>query len=218
MSAANELASVLQSASLNRHPDPAYDANPSTAASSKTPVHLDASTSLTEEAEGSTSTGQAAEETRRVHVTSSATEAETGLPSPTQPPPPQQQQHHPHPIPRDHSSDSRIPLSILRPLPRSSSSPQSRPPLPPLPDLRFEQSYLARIKPHADASNHAMVAYVTLLDHVVMPLTQGVVWNLAVFGWRSWNAGVKFRGAGVGARVRRWWWGVNGWTLPEAVG
>ena len=23
------------------------------------------------------------------------------------------------------------------------------------------------------------------------------------------------KGEGVGARVRRWWWGVNNWTLPE---
>ena len=23
------------------------------------------------------------------------------------------------------------------------------------------------------------------------------------------------KGEGLGARVRRWWWGVNNWTLPE---
>jgi len=35
-----------------------------------------------------------------------------------------------------------------------------------------------------------------------------------VFGWRAWNQETKFAGAGVGARVRRWWWDVNGWRVP----
>lgn len=25
------------------------------------------------------------------------------------------------------------------------------------------------------------------------------------------------QGGGIGARVRRWWWGVNAWALPEGV-
>lgn len=36
-----------------------------------------------------------------------------------------------------------------------------------------------------------------------------------MFGWRHWNRGTKFRGRGVGAKVRKWWWGVNNWKLPE---
>lgn len=50
-----------------------------------------------------------------------------------------------------------------------------------------------------------------------MPLSQGLVYNLALFGWRAWNTDVAFQGAGVGARVRRWWWGVNNWKLPGQV-
>lgn len=101
--------------------------------------------------------------------------------------------------------DDEIPLSVLQPAGRSHA-------LPPLPDMRFEQSYLARIK-HCQTTS--AVAWVTVFDHVIMPLTQGILWNLALFGWRSWNRGVKFQGRGFGARVRRWWWGVNKWKLPK---
>ncbi|KAL9088639.1 MAG: hypothetical protein Q9159_002974 [Coniocarpon cinnabarinum] len=103
------------------------------------------------------------------------------------------------------SAEDEYPLSVLRPAPRTHN-------LPPLPDLRFEQSYLARIK---HCQSHWSVAWVTFLDHVFMPLAQGVIWNLGVFGWRAWNRGVKFRGKGVGAKIRRWWWGVNGWDIPK---
>ena len=109
-------------------------------------------------------------------------------------------------VPASHSDDD-IPMSVIQPAPRHHN-------LPPLPDMRFEQSYLARIK-HCQSAYS--VAWVTFLDHVIMPLTQGIIWNLAVFGWRTWNRGVKFQGSSVGARVRRWWWNVNGWKVPEAT-
>lgn len=83
---------------------------------------------------------------------------------------------------------------------------------PPLPDLRFEQSYLASIK---NADTWGKVAYITIRDQVVLPLTQGIVWNLAVFGWRFWNRGTKLSGQSVGSKVRRWWWDVNNWKLPK---
>lgn len=60
-----------------------------------------------------------------------------------------------------------------------------------------------------------MVAFITVRDQVILPLTQGILWNLAMFGWRHWNRGTKFKGQTVGARVRKWWWGVNNWKLPE---
>lgn len=157
---ANDLASLFQSASINRHPSPTHDINPSTAASVKRPVHI-----------------------RQPSGTSSS----------------------------EHPSHDQIPISILDPQPRTST-------LPPLPDLRFEQSYLARIK---HCNTNLQVAWVTFVDHVFLPLSQGIVWNLALFGWRSWNTGVKFQGRGVGARVRKWWWEVNVsvafWTLPFFV-
>lgn len=82
------LASTLQSASLNRHPSPHHDLNPSTSASQKRPIIRPGPTS-------------------RSHSAS--------------------------------SSRSSIPLEALKPVPRSTA-------LPPLPDLRFEQSYLASLR------------------------------------------------------------------------
>lgn len=52
--------------------------------------------------------------------------------------------------------DDEIPISMLRPTPR-------RPQMPPLPDLRFEQSYLASIK---DAQGWQGVAFITIRDQV----------------------------------------------------
>lgn len=48
-----------------------------------------------------------------------------------------------------------------------------------------------------------------------MPLAQGLVWTLVVSGWRHWNSTTKFGGQTVGAKIRRWWWGVNNWKLPQ---
>jgi Autophagy receptor ATG43 len=84
--------------------------------------------------------------------------------------------------------------------------------LPPLPDLRFEQSYLASIK---NADTWGKVSYITIRDQVLMPLVQGIGWNLAVFGWRYWNRGAKFGGRSIGSRIRRWWWEVNHWEVPK---
>ncbi|TLD27476.1 DUF1770-domain-containing protein [Venturia nashicola] len=141
------IASTIQSASLNRNPDPRHDLNPSTAASTKEPVtlHDDASSDLEDE----------------------------------------------------------IPLSALRPTPRRHD-------MPPLPDLRFEQSYLKSIE---HAGGWLGVGYITVRDQVVLPLVQGTVWSLALFGWRHWNRASQLSGASIGARVRRWWWGVNNWDF-----
>lgn len=162
-SAIAELASTIQSASINKHPSTLHDLNPSTAASRREPVSISLS---------------------RTPSASAAAAAEA---------PP---------------ADDEVPLSALRPVPRP---PHQRPGLPPLPDLRFEQSYLRSI---AGADSHAAVAWVTLRDQVLLPLAQGALWTLAVAGWRHWNRASAVKGAGVGARVRRWWWGVNGWALP----
>ncbi|KAL1896174.1 hypothetical protein Sste5346_004917 [Sporothrix stenoceras] len=83
--------------------------------------------------------------------------------------------------------------------------------LPPLPDLRFEQSYLRSL---AAADTWWKVGLVTVRDQVLMPFVQGLLYNLAVCGWQYWNRASKLSGQSVGARVRRWWWGVNNWTIP----
>ena len=53
--------------------------------------------------------------------------------------------------------EDEIPVSILRP------APSRRPQMPPLPDLRFEQSYLASIN---DAKSWHGVAFITIRDQV----------------------------------------------------
>ena len=50
---------------------------------------------------------------------------------------------------------------------------------------------------------------------MLLPLVQGTLWTLALSGWRYWNRGAAFSGHSVGSRVRRWWWGVNNWKIPE---
>jgi len=52
--------------------------------------------------------------------------------------------------------EDEVPISLLRPAPRAQ--------MPPLPDLRFEQSYLASIK---DASDWKGVMFITLRDQVM---------------------------------------------------
>lgn len=77
-------------------------------------------------------------------------------------------------------------------------------------DLRFEQSYLHSIQ---DAKSWYMIAYITMKDQLMMPLLQGVVYNLAWCGWTYWNKNAQMSGNGAGARVRRWWYGVNNWAI-----
>lgn len=147
--ATSEIASLLQSASIKRHPSPRHDLNPSTAASAKQPVVL-------------------------------------GSPDDSD------------------VEEDEIPLSALQPVPRRNA-------MPPLPDLRFEQSYLKSIE-HAESWK--TVLWITIKDHVVLCFAQGLIWTLALSGWRHLNRSSKFSGRGVGARLRRWWWGVNNWKLP----
>lgn len=106
------------------------------------------------------------------------------------------------------SSTSTIPSDIIRPRPRA---PPGRYHMP-LPDLRFEQTYLASLK---NAESTWTVVYITVRDQVLLPLVQGVGYHLLISGWRYWNRGSQFTGKTLGARVRRWWWGVNGWKVPE---
>lgn len=144
-----QAAETIQTAHINRHPDPEHDRAPSTAMDSKHPVDLAASPPD--------------------DILSDI----------------------------DDADDDEIPFSILRPTPR-------RPQMPPLPDMRFEQSYLASIK---DCAGWQSVAYITARDQVLMPFVQGTVWALLVAGWRHWNGTASFKGRSVGSRIRRWWWG-----------
>ncbi|TVY55808.1 Uncharacterized protein LCER1_G001829 [Lachnellula cervina] len=107
----------------------------------------------------------------------------------------------------DEDEEEDIPYSVLKPVPRRLS-------FGPLPDLRFEQSYLASI---AGAESNWTVAYITVRDQVLLPLIQGTVWSLALHGWRFWNRSAKLSGQGAGARVRRWWYKTNNWQMPKRL-
>ena len=52
----------------------------------------------------------------------------------------------------------------------------------------------------------------------MMPFLQGIIYNLFLLGWQSWNRNARLHGNSVGARVRRWWYGVNNWPLPPRAG
>lgn len=108
----------------------------------------------------------------------------------------------------DSETSSPIPSDILRPVSRKRASTRQNMPLP---DLRFEQTYLASIK---NATTNYQVAYITIRDQILMPLIQGVGYHLIISGWRYWNRGSQFQGRHAGARLRRWWWEVNGWRKP----
>ncbi|KAL7798370.1 DUF1770 domain-containing protein [Trichoderma ceciliae] len=104
------------------------------------------------------------------------------------------------------NDEDDIPYSVLRP-------PKKHYNLPPLPDLRFEQSYLHSI---ASADTWWKVLLITARDQVLMPLAQGVLLNLALVGWQHWNKNARVHGDSIGVRFRRWWFGVNNWKLPDS--
>jgi len=136
-----------------------------------------------------------------------------------------------HPSPSHASTSSttasqRQPLHVLERIPSEAGSistgivdssrivkpPSRRRPLPPLPDLRFQQSYLASLK---GADSWGRIAWITVRDQILLPLIQGTLWTLALCGWRYWNRGAQFRGRSIGMKIRRWWWKVNNWKIPE---
>lgn len=100
-----ELGSAIQSASIQHHPDPQRDLNPSTAASGKLPVTLSPNDDDIDDSD---------------------------------------------------LADDEIPISVLRPVPRRQN-------MPPLPDMRFEQSYLKSIEA---ADWWGAVGWITFRDQV----------------------------------------------------
>ncbi|KAI1194093.1 hypothetical protein F5X97DRAFT_16715 [Nemania serpens] len=110
----------------------------------------------------------------------------------------------------DEYEDEDIPLSVLV-RPREAPRRRRAASFPPMPDLRFEQSYLHSI---AGAETWGRIAWITVRDQIMMPLAQGVLYNLAIVGWQHWNRNAQMSGSSAGARLRRWWYGVNNWPLP----
>ncbi|KXJ97423.1 hypothetical protein Micbo1qcDRAFT_156301 [Microdochium bolleyi] len=105
----------------------------------------------------------------------------------------------------DDDEDDDIPVSVLRPRARRTD-------FPPMPDLRFEQSYLNSI---AKAQSWQGVAWITFRDQMIMPFTQGILYNLAICGFQHWKRTAQVSGNSYGARLRRWWYQVNNWPVPK---
>ncbi|KAK4155904.1 hypothetical protein C8A00DRAFT_41543 [Chaetomidium leptoderma] len=105
----------------------------------------------------------------------------------------------------DETEDEEMYRSRIKPRPRHHR-------LPPMPDLRFEQSYLSSIR---NADTWWKVGWITARDQIMMPFAQGIIYNLGLCGWQYWNRNARIHGGSIGARVRRWWYGVNNWSIPS---
>ncbi|KAI8628663.1 hypothetical protein F5Y19DRAFT_109588 [Xylariaceae sp. FL1651] len=177
-----QIAELVQTAHIKRSPSPRHDLNPSTAASVKEPVYLTPSSPPPPSSFPSSSSSQPAATATRDEFDDDGID----------------------------DDDDEIPISVLM---RPHEAPRRRrtPSFPPMPDLRFEQSYLHSI---AGAETWWRVAWITVRDQMMMPLAQGVLYNLAIVGWQHWNRNAQMSGSSVGARIRRWWYGVNNWPLP----
>lgn len=189
-----QLAETLQTAHLKRDPSPRHDLNPSTAASKKEPVHL----------EPVLADDGGIDDVAAYEMAEEEEEEE------------------------EEEDEEEAPYrSRIKPHPRRHH-------LPPMPDLRFEQSYLWSIR---NADTWWKVVWITVRDQVkrdlilpwaglgwtecadgrnkvMMPFVQGILYNLAICGWQCWKRNAQIHGSSIGARVRRWWYGVNSWPIP----
>lgn len=104
--------------------------------------------------------------------------------------------------------DDEIPVDVIRPLQRGRHVQHH---FPPIPDMRFEQAYLASIK---NADSTWKVVGITIKDQILLPLLQGTILSLLTLGWRHWNRTAQISGSGLGARIRRWWYRTNNWAIP----
>ncbi|KAI1500474.1 hypothetical protein F5X99DRAFT_236240 [Biscogniauxia marginata] len=180
-----QVASTLQSAHIKRDPSPAHDVNPSTAASTRRPVQQ-----------------QARKSNHKKHRRRGSSGGGSIYADPSD----DDDDDYDYEEDEDEDDDDEdIPLSVLRPRHRNRS-------FPPMPDLRFEQSYMHSLR---GAESWWKVVWVTVRDQVMMPFAQGILYNLAICGFQHWNRNAQLSGNSAGARIRRWWYRVNKWALPE---
>ncbi|EAS30553.1 uncharacterized protein CIMG_06032 [Coccidioides immitis RS] len=119
--------------------------------------------------------------------------------------------HHENTLERVPSDAESLSTGIVDPS-RMVKSNHHRATLPPLPELRFEQSYLASI---SGAESWGRIAWITVRDQVLLPLMQGTLWTLALCGWKYWHREAQSSGRTVGFTIRRWWWKLNGWDMSR---
>ncbi len=154
-----QIAETIQTASLQRNPSPRHDLNPSTAASEMEPVRLveeDREKKQQQRKQRRRELRKKREEKRRRHESSIDGIDDDSLSD-------DDEDYGDDDFgdgdssEEDDDDDDEIPISVLRPRPRERSS------YPPMPDLRFEQSYLHSL---AKADTWWKVAWVTVRDQV----------------------------------------------------
>ncbi|KAL2263663.1 hypothetical protein VTK26DRAFT_5694 [Humicola hyalothermophila] len=188
-----QLAETVQTAHLQPEPSPQHDLNPSTAASKREPVRLEPARPDDVDIDLYDYDEQQQQQRRRHQQQKQQ----------------QQQQHHytdEEDVEETDEDDDDLYPSRVKPRSRRSFHH-----LPPIPDLRFEQSYLWSIR---NADSWWKIVWITVRDQVMMPFVQGIVYNLAICGWQRWNRNARIHGSSIGARLRRWWYRVNKWAIP----
>jgi hypothetical protein len=88
------------------------------------------------------------------------------------------------------------------PQPLSRQKPR-RPNLPPIPDLRFEQSYLKQLE--AAKGSVMWMIVITIREQVLLPGLQGFLWALGMAGLRTLRSQQAENGKEWGSWLRDWW-------------
>ena len=88
------------------------------------------------------------------------------------------------------------------PAPSSPPKRRQRPPLPPIPDLRFEQAYLKQLE--AAKGSVFWIIVITLREQVLFPGVQGFLWALGIAGIRTLRARQAESGREWGSWIRDW--------------
>ncbi|EGD87789.2 hypothetical protein H112_04259 [Trichophyton rubrum D6] len=121
-------------------------------------------------------------------------------------------QHHLDGLDGVDSDTASISTDVVNPEREIKERRLGRPQLPPIPDLRFQQSYLASI---SKASSWQHVAWITLRDQILLPLLQGAFVTLAMAGWRHWTRGARASGRATGLSLRQLWFKLTNWRMAE---
>ncbi|EFR00681.1 hypothetical protein MGYG_03686 [Nannizzia gypsea CBS 118893] len=121
-------------------------------------------------------------------------------------------QHHLDGLDGLDSDTASISTDVVNPERAIIEERRKRPALPPIPDLRFQQSYLASI---SKATSWQHVAWITLRDQMILPLLQGTLWTLALSGWRHWTRGARASGRATGLTLRQLWFKLTNGKMPE---
>ena len=79
---------------------------------------------------------------------------------------------------------------------------KTRRPLPPIPDLRFEQAYLKQLE--AAQGSVLWMIIITIREQVLFPGVQGFLWALGIAGIRSLRATQAESGRAWGSWIRDW--------------